>query len=79
MVQQFAKSSCSLPHYRRAFGEVGNQRAGAWELACLLRCCHQRKAKSLNTKQQDISQKGNTLKAPPMAQVPGWITAGGPP
>ena len=23
--------------------------------------------------------QGSTLKAPPMAQVPGWITAGGPP
>lgn len=63
----------SLSHYRHAFGEVGNYRAGASELARLLCCCHQHCSHSNRT----LLRKESTLKAPPMAQVPGWITSGG--
>ena len=59
-------------------GEVGDQRAGAWELACPSAAVSGKSKVTKATAAGRVAEREHS-ESPPLAQVPSWMMAGGPP
>lgn len=62
----------------QTLGEVGDQRAGAWELACPSAAVSGKSKVTKATAAGRVAEREHS-ESPPLARVPSWMMAGGPP